>query len=182
MQIYRDGINKDLCSEIYDWAQSYVLARDDMHPDGFPNPVVARTNYSWHESLMKEIPPVIIFDLTTILSKKVRQDLDRLGLIDDSYTDFVPMVFVWTPGSYIPVHNDGAAEDTRKVFTSYLNKDWSSEMGGLFCFTNKDTGQMETITPEQGILIYNDIDESHYTTPVEEGRFRYSIQIFSKKS
>jgi hypothetical protein len=55
-------------------------------------------------------------------------------------------------------------------------------MGGLFCFKNSQTGEVETLVPEQGMLVYNNADEPHYTTPVEHGHFRYSVQIFSTKS
>ena len=182
MQIYNNGISKELCSEIYDWAQSYVFGKPDLHPEGYPNPVVTRTNYSWHQSLMQDISPVIIYSLTDKLSAKLNSQISNLGLIDKSYTDFVPMVFVWTPGSYIPTHNDGSAENVRKVFTLYLNEEWSANMGGLFCFTNSQTGEVETLVPDQGMLVYNNADEPHYTTAVEPGYFRYSVQVFSTKS
>jgi Rps23 Pro-64 3,4-dihydroxylase Tpa1-like proline 4-hydroxylase len=76
------------------------------------------------------------------------------------------------------LHADGLAQTDRKVFTSYLNPKWSVENGGNFNYLDKNDNQWKILVPSQGLLVYNDNDEQHYTTPVHEGNLRISLQMF----
>jgi hypothetical protein len=180
MKTYEDGLSKSLCAEIRSWVGSYIFHRENDHPEGFPQPVVTFTNYAWPEYIVRNSAAVIIYMLPETMTKVLRDELILLNIIEKNES-ITPMVYAWTPGSYIPIHKDGAAHKDRKVVTAYLNDEWSEDMGGLFNYQSKATGKTEVLTPHEGFLVYNDEDEVHFTTPVKPGYLRLSLQIFAGK-
>jgi hypothetical protein len=181
MKTIENGIDKLLCDELIFWASSYFYGKD-LHPSGWPNPVKTETNFSWHPSIVKDSRPVIIYEVNTALKEKIKKNLFEKNLISDVLKNLSPMVYVWTPGSYIPLHTDGGLDQDRQGFTAYLNKEWSVEYGGLFNYLSKKDNIWKTLLPHQGFLVYNDENEAHFTTPVHEGNIRFSLQIFIDKN
>jgi Rps23 Pro-64 3,4-dihydroxylase Tpa1-like proline 4-hydroxylase len=179
MKIFPDGISLSLCKEIYDWAETYIYGKPN-HPLGFPNPVKTMTNLAWQDSIIKDSKPVIIYTLPNEIIKKIKEELIKLKLIGGLDENVGAMVYVWTPGSYIPLHQDGFADKHRKVFTVYLNEHWSIQDGGTFNYLDKNDRQWKMLVPKQGLLVYNDNNEGHYTTVSNEGRIRISLQMFAQ--
>jgi hypothetical protein len=179
MKTFENGLSKELCSDIYNWAISYYAGRENLHQLGFPMPVVTKSNASWNPDIVKDSKPVIIYFPPDEIVKKIKEQFVELKVIDSINEDMSVMVFLWTAGSYIPLHSDGNANDHRKVFTSYLNPEWSVEYGGIFNYLDKNDNQWKILVPSQGLLVYNDTDEPHFTTPVNEKNLRVSLQIFT---
>lgn len=179
MKIFENGLSKELCSDIFDWATSYYYGIQDLHPLGFPKPITTKTNASWDDRIVKDSTPVIIYFPPDEIVDKIKEEF--IGLEVASADDALQiMVFVWTPGSYIPMHSDGFAETDRKVLTSYMNPKWSLEDGGTFNYLDKDAKEWKVLVPSQGLLVYNDNNELHHTTPVSKGSLRVSLQIFTR--
>jgi hypothetical protein len=177
MKTFANGISSDLCKYIYAWAETYIYGKAHFHPLGYPEPVQTTTNLSWDETIIKDSKPVIVYFLPNKITTQIKQELLDLKLINSLEENLSAMVFVWTPGSYIPIHQDNSETD-RKVFTVYLNDDWSIEDGGLFHYLDKDENIWKSVVPEQGLLVYNDNNEKHYTTVTHEGKIRISLQMF----
>jgi len=60
----------------------------------------------------------------------------------------------------------------------HLNQDWPIENGGLLHYFSKDANEWKIVKPDQGLLVYNDNNEQHYTTVSHEGHTRISLQMF----
>jgi hypothetical protein len=176
MKIFTDAISPELCEELCKWAKTYIYGKEGHHL-GFPNPVKTMTNAAWNDSIIKDSKPVIIYFVPDEIIVKIKEELIKLDLITLNQ-DLVAMVYVWTPGSYIPIHEDGFADTNRKVFTAYLNQDWPIENGGLLHYFSKDANEWKIVKPDQGLLVYNDNNEQHYTTVSHEGHTRISLQMF----
>ena len=181
MKMFPNGISLNLCKEICEWAETYIYGKPG-HPLGFPNPVTTMTNLAWPDSIIKDSKPVIIYMLPNEFIEKIKKELAEIKLINGLDGYLHPMVYVWTPGSYIPLHEDGFADNDRKVFTVYLNEQWSIENGGTFNYLDKNDEQWKVLVPQQGLLVYNDNNELHYTTVSNEGRIRISIQMFAQSN
>jgi|688.fasta_scaffold1061680_1 hypothetical protein len=177
MKTLQNGISPELCKELYEWAGTYIYGKS-THPLGFPNPVKTTTNSSWNNSIIKDSKPVIIYFPPDEIALKVKEELMVLGLVDMT-ENLSTMVYVWTSGSYIPMHEDGFSDTDRKVFTAYLNEKWSIQDGGTLNYFDKDDQQWKVLVPEQGMLVYNDNNEKHYTTVSNDGKLRVSLQMFT---
>jgi hypothetical protein len=174
MKIFPNAISPELCEEIYGWAETYIYGQS-THQLGFPNPVKTMTSISWDDSITKDSKPVIIYFPPEEITLKLKEEIMVLGLVDE--TDYLSaMVYVWLPGSYIPIHEDGT---DRKVFTAYLNEKWSIQDGGTLNYLGKDDQDWKVLIPEQGTLVYNDNNEKHYTTISHNNKLRISLQIFA---
>ena len=179
MKTFENGLSKELCSDIFNWAITYYYGLENRHPLGFPMPIVTKSNASWDPSIIKDSKPVIIYFPPDEIVKKIKEEFVELNVIESMDEPLSVMVYVWTPGSYIPLHKDGLAQTDRKVFTSYLNPKWSVENGGIFNYLDKNDNQWKILVPSQGLLVYNDDNELHCTTPVHEGNLRISLQMFT---
>lgn len=183
MIVYPAAIPKELCTEVYRWATSIVLTC------GHTEPVVMWSNYSWRSDIIRDSTPVFCLVLNERLTNAVYEHLFRMGL-GNSRSTFVNdgkhgriMAYVWTKGSYIPGHFDNGKDETidteRKTVTIYTNPEWDITCGGLFQYHNASTGRWDSLVPTQGMLIHNDKNEFHMTTPVMTNRLlRVSIQSF----
>jgi hypothetical protein len=178
MKTFTNGIGSDLCKDIYSWAESYIYGKEGIHPLGFPSPVNTMTNLAWDRQIIKDSGPVIIYFLPHSMVEDIKKELVSLGVLGSLQEQLSAMVYVWTPGSYIPMHEDGLSDRDRKVFTAYLNQEWSIEDGGLFHYLDKEDSIWKSIVPEQGLLLYNNNNEKHYTTVSHEGKIRVSLQMF----
>jgi len=178
MKTFTKAISPELCKDIYSWTESYLYGKGGVHPLGYPNPVNTMTNLAWNNAIIKDSKPVIIYFLPHQMTEQIKQELLEVGLLGSLQENLLVMVYVWTPGSYIPMHEDGFSYTDRKVFTSYLNEEWSIEDGGLFHYLDKEDTTWKSIVPEQGLLVYNDNNEKHYTTVAHEGKIRISLQMF----
>lgn len=183
MIVYPSAIPKDVCDAVYKWALGIVLNC------GHREPVVMWTNYAWQSDIVRDSPPVLCLVLNNTLTQVVYSHLYRMGL-GNSRETFVNdgrhgriMVYVWTKGSYIPVHVDNGKDETidsqRKTVTIYTNPEWDITCGGVFQYLNTASGQWDSIVPSQGTVVYNDQNEYHMTTPVmTPNRLRVTIQSF----
>lgn len=183
MVVYPNAIPKDLCDEVYRWATGLVLTC------GHSEPAVMWSNYSWRPEIVKDSAPVFCLVLNEQLTNAVYAYLYTLGM-GNSKPTFINdgrhgriMAYVWTKGSYIPVHVDNGKDETidsmRKTVTIYTNPEWDITCGGVFQYLNSSTNTWSSILPTQGTLVYNDKNEYHLTTPVMTPRmFRVTIQSF----
>lgn len=178
MKIFDKGLSQTLCDELYNFAMSYIYA-SEVSRFGYPNPVVTTTNMSWPENVRDHSHIVIIYEVPLSLCGLIAEELLSLDIIGQN--DYVSgSIAVYTPGAYIPPHNDGKPGYDIKPITVYLNKEWSIQHGGLFHYKDEEAEEWKIITPERGLLVYNDKFEWHYTTPVLGNNLRVSLQMFLK--
>jgi Rps23 Pro-64 3,4-dihydroxylase Tpa1-like proline 4-hydroxylase len=176
MKVFNKGLSETLCDQLYNFAMSYVYA-SEICDFGYPRPVVTSTNMSWDEGVREHSHIAILYTVPQPLCDLVSDELIDLGIISLG-DDVSGHVTVFTPGSYIPPHKDGKPGDNRKPITAYLNKDWSIHNGGMFHYKDEDTQEWKTISPERGLLVYNDSFDWHYTTPVLGNNLRITLQMF----
>lgn len=179
MQIFKKGLSEQLSNKILLWALSYYHGKSDISQKGYPNPVVTFTNAAWLNSpqkIIKDSKPVIIYFLEDSYKQEVLEELKKIDVLTGDESEVNMLVNCWTPGSYIPLHTDGD-KNFRKAITIYLNTNWDLSNGGTFHYL--ESGEVKTVVPEQGLVIFNDNDLAHYTTPVHEGHLRVSLQIWA---
>ena len=139
------------------------------------------TNKSWDENLVLNSAPVICINLDGDRLNMVQSILEEKGIYnqDKDYSlseTGSAMVYLWTKGSYIPVHNDGSYS---KAATIYLNKEWSYNDGGMFNWYNKDEEKWNAVLPSFNLCLLNDKLQLHGTSPVtSENNVRITLQIF----
>ena len=180
MKIFDKGLSENLCDELYNFGVSYYYG-STISKFGYPNKVLTTTNMSWPQDVIDSSSITIIYTVPTDLCKLISDELVDLGIIDEK-DKVSASVYLWTPGAYIPPHNDGNPGDSAKAITVYLNKQWDIKYGGTFHYKDKALQEWKSITPKRGLLVYNDNFDWHYTTPVLGNNLRVSLQMFLTSS
>ena len=115
VRILEDVLNPDILSEAKQESENLY-----EHGNHF------RTNRGWGDKLLHKSTPVLI---TTISNQSINSEIQRVTrALDLTVSESVYQI--WTPGSYIPWHNDG---DHRGALTIYL-LDQDLDAGGYFMY------------------------------------------------
>ena len=130
-----------------------------------------RTNRGWGKRLLRNSTPVLI---TTISNQSVNKEIERvaggLGL-----TVAESVYQIWTPGSYIPWHDDGQNKGALTVYLSDHDKD----DGGYFMY---DDGKgIKAVRPKvnRAVMVRGGI--YHCVSTVNPGSgLRTTIQVWCK--
>ena len=130
-----------------------------------------RTNRGWGEKLLHNSTPVLI---TTISNKSINSEIQRVTrALDLTVSESVYQI--WTPGSYIPWHNDGHHNGALTVYLSEHDKD----AGGYFMY---DDGKgIKAVKPKinRAVMVKGGI--YHCVSTVNQGSgLRTTIQIWCK--
>ena len=174
MKIFDKGLSESLCDELYNFGMSYYYG-STISEYGYPNQVLTTTNMSWDQNVIDDSTITLIYMVPKPLCDLISNELTNLGIIDKK-DEVSATVYIWTPGAYIPPHNDGKPGNQYKAITVYLNKEWDIRYGGTFHY--KDQDEWKSITPKRGLLVYNNNFDWHYTTPVLGKNLRVSLQMF----
>ncbi len=115
-----------------------------------------------------------------ILCEKIKNSIEKAIKVDfnEEDLDFIPMIYVWSGGSFITWHLDG---DNLYNGTLYLNKEWDSNDGGLFLYKDH-TNEIKGIEPTYNSMVVNSCTENdphnqHCVTCIVPGTIKKRITI-----
>jgi Rps23 Pro-64 3,4-dihydroxylase Tpa1-like proline 4-hydroxylase len=137
------------------------------------------SNLGWNQNIIKSSSVVLMHQIkdqniiNTILKeyKKINKDIRDLTIC----------FYVWTKGSYIPLHRDNHPNYTGGS-TIYLNENWHPDWGGLYLWQD-DNKKFHAEVPEFNQMILNDSFVNHGTTLISQDaqEFRLTLQVFFLK-
>jgi hypothetical protein len=142
----------------------------------------AWTNLAWNQKIILDSTMILCVAIPDNIIDEVEDSLAEHNLIDYARDESLKrtktvMLYIWPAGSYIPSHRDSTHG---KAITVYLNKDWQTDDGGLFCWGDGPT--YSCILPSYNTAVENSMSENHFTTPVNsKEKLRFSLQIFISK-
>ena len=135
-----------------------------------------KSNINWGENIVKDSSLVLAYEINKEHLNYIKSKFVEL---DDKFKDkeIVGHFYIWTRGSYIPMHNDSNYE---YGCTIYLNKHWEIDWGGLYIW--KDNDKLNIEKPEFNKLIINKGNTKHGTTLLNYNvpEERLTLQIFFK--
>ena len=174
MKIYKDVLDPEFAKKLYNYGKERVTgnAKESDLTQSWLN------LYQWDEKIVHDSTAVFCCMLPDRLLGELKQNLidyNKLDLFDESreYLEKV-MCYVWTQGSYIPIHDDGIY---KKAVTIYLNENWKEEFGGQINWL--EDGVIKTFTPEFNSAALNDTLNIHSTSKVTvKNSPRITIQMF----
>jgi hypothetical protein len=139
------------------------------------------TNKMWDPDIVEESAPVVCFNLDGDRLNMVQSILEAKGVYNPE-TDLPlqeaggAMIYLWTKGSYIPVHSDGTYA---KAMTIYLNEDWSFNDGGMFNWYEQSQNEWKAVLPSFNMGMLNDTLQLHGTSMVtSRDKTRITLQVF----
>ena len=131
-----------------------------------------RTNQSWHKDLIKQSTPVLIasVDDQDIINEIDLQVKNKIGNFETT-----PVFMFWTPGSYIPWHDDGLHHGAVTIYLSSHHED----DGGYFMY--KQDNKIFAIKPEINNAVLQEGNTPHCVTTINTGsKIRRTIQVWLK--
>jgi len=135
-----------------------------------------KSNINWGDNIVKNSSLVLAYEINKENLNYIKSKFIELN---DKFKDkeIVGHFYIWTKGSYIPMHNDSNYE---YGCTIYLNKYWNIDWGGLYIWKENDKLNIEK--PEFNKLIINKGNTKHGTTLLNYNvpEERLTIQIFFK--
>ena len=135
-----------------------------------------KSNINWGDNIVKNSSLVLAYEINKENLNYIKSKFIELN---DKFKDkeIVGHFYIWTKGSYIPMHNDSNYE---YGCTIYLNKYWNIDWGGLYIWKEGDKLNIEK--PEFNKLIINKGNTKHGTTLLNYNvpEERLTIQIFFK--
>ena len=135
-----------------------------------------KSNINWGDNIVKNSSLVLAYEINKENLNYIKSKFIELN---NKFKDkeIVGHFYIWTKGSYIPMHNDSNYE---YGCTIYLNKYWNIDWGGLYIWKENDKLNIEK--PEFNKLIINKGNTKHGTTLLNYNvpEERLTIQIFFK--
>jgi hypothetical protein len=139
---------------------------------------IYKTNYSWDEDIVGVSNPVLVTMVSDEIAKLVFDSLIQKGIIDTA-DNLVCLNYIWTHGSYIPIHTDSGHEFS---MTIYLNPEWIVDWGGLFLYEDTD-GTYRAIVPKFNTAVLNSEATPHTVTLVANNSPpRVTLQLFKLRA
>lgn len=136
-----------------------------------------QTNHNiWGKSVVKDSHLVLVHTLDNKLPIfkmifNVAQDKLNMSPTGISF-------YAWTPGSYIPWHNDDIWGAGGSI---YLSPVWEKDWGGCFLYLD-DNEEIKGLYPERNTGVAQRGGVYHHVTRLGNNvPYRYSIQLFEKK-
>lgn len=175
--IQDDTLSQELINDILTWNEETKT-----------HDVWATNQTKWVESLKYATGGVILSRvMPEHLSNRIYDDLYNRGKIDYVPWSRATLFYMGLPNSCVNWHADYADYN---AFSIYLNKEWDSNWGGWFAYTedynwienNVKPPKGEFIVPRYNMSIMSTEMEWHCTTPI--GPYappRLSIQLFFSK-
>ena len=152
-----------------------------------PSNLTSQESQGWDASIVDYSKEVFISEFwngETGINQAMSQDnnLKTPGILLNRLHQITPasptamLFYYWTPGSYIPWHNDGHCSHAG---TLYLNTHWEFWMGGNYQHENEnEEGEVVTIIPKYNTFLLQGDSMNHATTITKPGFLRKTIQLF----
>lgn len=177
LYVQNDTLSEELISDVLRWNEE-TKAGD----------VWSSNQLKWVDSL-KYATAGTIFNrvMPGDLSNRIYDELQSRGKIDYNPWSRSTLFYVGMPNSCVNWHADYADYNALSI---YLNRDWDSNWGGWFAFSEEYNWQEGDIKPPRGQFIVPQFNMSimstekewHCTTPISPfAHPRLSIQLFFSK-
>jgi hypothetical protein len=173
---------------------------NDVLSEGFINEVMqwnAKTQAGdvWASNQTKWVDVLKYTTTGTILSRSLpeeRKNALYYELVNRGKLDYLPhasaaIFYLGYPTSCVNWHPDYVEYDAMSI---YLNREWDSNWGGWFAWTDNFNGVTMSVNPKHGqfycpqynTAVYSTAQEWHCTTPISTAApTRISIQLFFSK-
>jgi len=126
----------------------------------------------WPEYIVLDSKAVLSFGITSV--SPIYKIISDQCLKSFNKSVDVIMFYYWTPGSYIPWHNDG---HFKHAATLYLNEKWDKNWGGYYMA--EENNKIESIKPSKNLLILQSDHINHSTTITSPSAdIRATVQMF----
>lgn len=178
MRIIKNYLSNDDIENLVDVANGVLSGPDSQR--------LMASYQKWDNNIIQWSPPVLLWEIPfdSLIVRRLITNYEELKRA----TNF--LIYYWTPGSYIPWHED---EDRLDSGTIYLNKEWDQDQGGFLCWKeNNHTYRM--MIPEYNTLALKrgGVHVLHCTTPVTKPlyeqrdgqmyqKMRCTLQFFQKE-
>jgi|GEM_PF-2377307 len=143
IRVYDSVLNEDLIEGILNYFES--VSEND----------VWSSTLRWQEDLTSKSSNVITHKIRDKnLCNKIKNIIENKINInfDEENLSFCPMIYIWSPNSYISWHDD-------KMYpyngTIYLNEEWNSNDGGIFLYKDNKTKSIIGIEPTYNSMVVN---------------------------
>lgn len=177
LYVFENTLSEQLIADILRWNDE-TKAGD----------VWASNQTKWVDSL-KYATAGVIFNrvMPGDLSNRIYDEIQSRGFIDYSPWSRSTLFYIGMPNSCVNWHADYAEYNALSI---YLNKEWDTNWGGWFAYTEEFNWQEGDVRPPKGQFIvprYNlsvmsTEKEWHCTTPISPfAQPRLSIQLFFSK-
>lgn len=177
LYVQEDTLSQELIADILKWNE-----------DTRAGDVWASNQTKWVDSL-KYATAGVIFSrvMPGDLSNRIYDELQSRGKIDYSPWSRSTLFYIGMPNSCVNWHADYADYNAMSI---YLNREWDTNWGGWFAYTDEFNWQEGDVRPQHGKFIvprYNASvlsteKEWHCTTPISPfAQPRLSIQLFFSK-
>ena len=127
----------------------------------------------FHRSEVAEKTDFIQNFVTEVIERKINANLDGKFLTEDF------RVMKMDAGCFIRSHTDSFLGTHGFVY--YMLQEWKADWGGLLCYVDGDTSNIECSCPSGGSIVFFENDGAgHFVTPVTEyaANERFSIAGF----
>lgn len=167
IKVYSDVLDHSFATQLLETSLA------TLHGGAF----VYKTNYAWSQDVVGVSNPVLIVTLPEDETKAVCDALIKKGVIE-SDEGVVCMNYIWTRGSYIPLHND---KNYDFAMTIYLNPEWHINWGGLFLYQDIDYS-FRAVVPSFNTAVVNLAAVPHAVSIIgNDAPPRVTLQLFKKR-
>lgn len=174
IEIHEDFLPKKLVDDLHRRTM-YVLERKSG---------VFSTNLWWNDKLRKgnPTPPVIlIYNLLEFNDSLGRDVIEYMKEVKPDMEVIGALFHIFTPGSYIGEHRDGALDRTHAM-TIYLNStEWAIDKGGLLRYNDPNNEESGEIVPKYNRAVLLSGDVYHEVTPNTSTNLRKTLQLWLKQ-
>lgn len=175
--VNEDTLSEELITDILKWNDETKVGD-----------VWATNQTKWVESLKYATSGVILSRvMPDLLSNRIYGELQSRGKIDYSPWSRSTLFYIGLPNSCVNWHADYADYNALSI---YLNREWDSNWGGWFGYTEDFNWIEGNVNPQHGKFIVPSYNRSvlstekewHCTTPMSPfAQPRLSIQLFFSK-
>ena len=141
-----------------------------------------KSSLEWDQILVPSSANILTHEITcNILIKQIKENVERALKVDFDKENlrFIPMIYIWSGGSYITWHSDNNYPYSGTI---YLNEEWDSNDGGIFLYKENETNEIRGIEPKYNMMVVNYKTETseqnfHCVTCIVPGTLKKRITI-----
>jgi len=147
IKIYKDCLHKDLIKNIFTYLKFYS------------NKDVWGSSFYWNDASNPNSSNIITHEignksLINFIKKNI-EDIININF-DEEKLLFIPMIYIWSSGSYLSWHNDDPYPYNGTI---YLNTEWDSNNGGIFLYKDNKNKTIIGVEPKYNDMIVNTSSE-----------------------
>jgi len=167
---YDNVLNEELIKNIMEYFKS-MLGKD-----------VWSSSSGWDQNLSLISANTLTHGITNnILKKEIKKSIEEAIEVnfDEENLNFLPLIYVWSGGSYITWHEDHMYPYNGTI---YLNEEWDSDDGGVFLYKDNFTNEIKGIEPTYNSMVVNSGTEDdphnfHCVTCIVPGTIKKRVTL-----